>query len=263
MDIRRRIWEIIEVSREGDKLSYLEDLLILVLVLLSVSDTVLMSVKPLAEQYGELFNGFDTFVIVVFSVEYAARILFCTSDPEYRHPIWGRLRQASRPLVILDLLSILPFYISWLSLDLIFLRVFRVARILRVAKLARYVSAFNLMTDVVRRKREELLVTLGMMALLVIVSSCLLYEAENSVQPTKFPDIPSSMWWAIATLTTVGYGDVYPITGMGQFLASVTAILGIGFFALPTGILGAGFVEEIQRKKAPQHCPHCGKAIHK
>lgn len=261
MGIRRRIWEVVEVAREGDRLSHIEDLFIMILVLLSILDMVLMSVESLATRYGALLGGFDTVVLIIFSLEYITRMIFCTADPRYRHPIWGRLRQSARPLVVLDLLAILPFYVSWMNVDLLFLRVFRLGRVVRVAKLARYVSAFNLLTKVCLRKREELAITVGLMAMLVVISSCLLYEAENPIQPDKFPDIPTSMWWAIATLTTVGYGDVYPVTSIGRFLASITAILGIGFFALPTGILGAGFVEEIQRRRSPDTCPHCGKRI--
>jgi len=99
------------------------------------------------------------------------------------------------------------------------------------------------------------------MGFLLVVSSSILYYCENAVQPNVFSSIPATMWWSVATLTTVGYGDMYPITLMGKFCASVIAILGIGMFALPTGILGAGFVEAIQKKKGLQVCPHCGEEI--
>jgi voltage-gated potassium channel len=99
------------------------------------------------------------------------------------------------------------------------------------------------------------------MGLLLVVSSSLLYYCENGVQPDAFSSIPATMWWSVATLTTVGYGDMYPVTLLGKFFASIIAILGIGMFALPTGIIGAGFVEAIQKRKEQHVCPHCGKEL--
>ena len=99
------------------------------------------------------------------------------------------------------------------------------------------------------------------MGVLLLLSSCLMYFAENEAQPLAFSSIPAAMWWSIATLTTVGYGDIYPVTGQGKLLASLIAIFGIGMFALPTGVLGAAFLEEIRADKKPDTCPHCGEAI--
>ena len=111
-------------------------------------------------------------------------------------------------------------------------------------------------------KRAELTVTVTLLAVLLVLASSGVYFAEKSAQPEVFSSIPAAMWWAVATLTTVGYGDVYPITSAGKLLGAVVAILGIGMFALPTGILGAGFMEEIHRRKGvPRTCPHCGEPI--
>ena len=100
------------------------------------------------------------------------------------------------------------------------------------------------------------------MILILVIASCLVYYCENSIQPKAFPDIPSTMWWGIVTLTTIGYGDVFPITIPGKILTSIIAVLGIGLFALPAGILGSGFVEEIQNERnQKKFCPYCGKLI--
>lgn len=119
-------------------------------------------------------------------------------------------------------------------------------------------DSLDLIRQVIRNRKEELVLTTSLMGMLLIVSATLLYSCENAAQPEIFSSIPSTMWWSIATLTTVGYGDIYPITALGRVFASVIAILGIGMFALPTGILGAGFVEEIQKRKQGACCPHCG-----
>ena len=135
-------------------------------------------------------------------------------------------------------------------------------RIFSVAKLTRYSSSIRLIGRVFKDKKEELVLTFMLMMGLIIIVSSFMYFAEHDAQPDKFPDIPSSMWWSVVTLTTVGYGDIYPITPLGKFFASISAILGIGMFALPTGILGASFVEELQKEKMQERiCPHCREKI--
>ena len=198
---------------------------------------------------------------IIFSVEYIARVWSCVERPKYNKAVTGRLRFVITPLAVIDLLAILPFYLPFTGIDLRFLRIMRMMRIFRVAKLGRYSQSLQLLHRVMMAKKEELLCTLFILLLLVIVAASMLYYAENSIQPENFSSIPASMWWAVATLTTVGYGDVYPVTGLGKLMASVIAVLGIGMFALPTGVVGAGFVEEMSRRQKTIQCPHCGKEI--
>ncbi|WP_365889320.1 ion transporter [Desulfuromonas sp.] len=222
---------------------------------------VLVSVRDLEERYALYFEAFELFSVVVFSAEYLSRLWSCVTDPRYVRPVAGRLRFAATPMAVVDLLAVMPFYIGLVGIDLRFIRSLRLLRIVRVAKVGRYVKALQLFSKVLGAKREELVLTLGMMLLLLIIASCFMFYVENPVQPEHFSDIPHTMWWAVATFTTVGYGDVYPVTGLGKFLAGIVAILGIGLFALPTGILGAGFVEEMQKRKGRRRCPHCGREI--
>ena len=165
-------------------------------------------------------------------------------------------------MALIDLLAILPFFLTFISLDLRFIRTLRLFRLFRVFKFVRYSNSLRLFGKVIKHKKEELIVTATIMFVLVILTSSFIYLAEHEAQPDKFTDIPSSMWWAIVTLTTVGYGDVFPVTPLGKIFAAIIAILGIGMFALPTGILGASFVEEIDKMKAKEKasCPHCGEA---
>jgi voltage-gated potassium channel len=186
----------------------------------------------------------------------------CTADARFGSRGGGRVRFAMRPMSIIDLLAFLPFYLPFLGVDLRSLRVLRLLRVLRIVKIGRYYSSLGLIACVVRSKMEELVLSSALMGLLLVVSSSVLYYCENAAQPESFSSIPATMWWAVSTLTTVGYGDMCPITPLGKFCASIIAILGVAMFALPTGILGAGFVEAIQRPKEPvQTCPHCGKRI--
>jgi len=137
-------------------------------------------------------------------------------------------------------------------------------RIFRLFKLGRYSSAMKTMARVLRNKKEELGITIFIVLLLLIIASSLMYFVENPVQPEVFSSIPAAMWWGVETLTTVGYGDVIPQTALGKALGMVIAILGIGMFALPAGILGSGFFEEVQSKRRESEvCPHCGKEIRK
>jgi voltage-gated potassium channel len=262
MNIRRRTWEIVEAAKPGDKASRVFDITILTLIFFNVLAVIIGSVHSVMERWGEFLELFEIVSVIIFSTEYVARLWSCTVDPRFSGHIRGRIRFAFRILSIIDLLAILPFYLPFLGIDLRSLRVLRLLRILRITKVGRYYSSLNLVKHVFQAKKEELVLTSALMCLLLIVSSTLLYYCENNVQPEVFSSIPATMWWAIATLTTVGYGDMYPLTTIGKICASLIALLGIGMFALPTGILGAGFVEAIQKQKNPsQTCPHCGKEL--
>jgi voltage-gated potassium channel len=169
-------------------------------------------------------------------------------------------------MAMVDLLAILPALLPLIfTFDLRIIRFLRVFRLFRLFKMSRYVQSLNSLDDVVRAKKEELVVTLVMIGMLLLFSSSLMYIVETEAQPDKFPDIPSAMWWGVATLTTVGYGDVFPITPLGKLFGAFIALLGIGMFALPTGILASGFAEEIKRRhekeKTCPPCPHCGGDI--
>jgi voltage-gated potassium channel len=260
--LQNRLWEIVEISRPGDRLSRAFNVSILSLIFLNVAAVIIESIDGIRLKYGIFFRIFEVFSIIVFTIEYIARMWSCVVDARYERPVIGRLSFARQPMSIIDLLVVLPFYIPLFGIDLRFMRAVRLLRVLRIAKIGRYSTSLKLIGNVMKSKKDELAMTVAVMALLLVISACIMYECENQAQPKAFPDIPTTMWWSVVTLTTVGYGDVYPITALGRFFAAITAILGIGMFALPTGIIGAGFVEEINKRKSkPTVCPHCGKEI--
>ena len=262
MNLKQRVWGFVDVAKPGDALGRAFDIFIISLILLNVVAVIIGTMKSVHERYATVLHWFEVFSVGVFSIEYLARVWSCVSLKDYSKPITGRMRFMLKPMSILDLFAILPFYFSFVDIDLLFIRAFRLFRIFRIAKLGRYTSSVRLFGRVFKNKKEELVLTMMVMVLLIVMASSLMYFAESEAQPEKFPDIPSTMWWSVMTLTTVGYGDVYPITALGKFLASLIAILGIGMFALPTGILGASFVEEIQKQKSKEIvCRHCGKEI--
>ena len=261
LNIKRRVYSALNADPSKDRVSLVVTVVMIALIGLNLFAIILDSVRSIDNAWGYLFRAFEFICVATFSFEYLARIWSCTASPEYRHPVSGRLRFALRPLMLIDLFSIVPFYFSFATSNLLYLRLLRTLRVVRVARLNRYSSAMRLLAKVVREKREELVVTFGIALLILIMSSCLMYEIENYAQPDKFSDIPSTMWWSICTLTTVGYGDIYPVTPLGKLIAAFVSVLGIGLFAIPAGIIGAAFVEQLKKRDAHARCPHCGELL--
>jgi voltage-gated potassium channel len=260
---KTRLYQILFGTKDSDALSKAVGFSLMALILLNVICVMLETVEEYAA-YSGIFNTIEVVSVSIFTVEYILRLWTITVNPKYRRPILGRIRYALSLMALVDLFAILPFYLPFIfHLDLRSLRSLRLFRLFRLFKMSRYVTALDTLDDVIKAKKEELIVILAMILILLVLASGAMYLAETNAQPDKFPSIPAALWWAVVTLTTVGYGDVSPITPAGKIIAGVIAFLGIGLFALPTGILAAGFAEEIQkrRKKEPRICPHCGKEI--
>jgi len=236
----------------------------MLLIIANVSAVVLSTVDPIYEPNARLFRIFEVFSVTVFTIEYIARVWSAVEADEYSSVITGRLRFASRPLLIVDLLAIAPFYIAvtGTGFDLRFLRALRLIRLFRLLKLARYSTAVQTFGWVLKDRKEKLVIAVFANGILLVMTSSVMYFIESRVQPEEFASIPATMWWGVAALTTVGYGDMYPIAVPGQFVGAITAVLGIGMFALPASILAAGFMEatknELGEKK---QCPHCGEPV--
>lgn len=250
--VKRRIFKILNSNDENDKLDVVVDRAILLLIILTTVSIVLESFKQLSERYAVFFRVFDVISVGIFTLEYILRIW--TADLMYpgSNRFVARIRYMFSFMAIIDLIAILPFYLPFLSLDLRFIRMVRAFRLFGIFKLSRYTKALSLISKVIKDTKHELMTTIFLLLFIVMVSSTMIYYLESEVQADKFPNIVASFWWAIATLTTVGYGDVFPITAAGKFLASIVAVSGIGFVALPTGIISTGFIEEVKsnREKA-------------
>jgi voltage-gated potassium channel len=262
-DLKARLFAMLE---PGNGNSRYFDPFIMCLILLNVVAVVLETVDWIYAPYAPLFQAFEILSVAVFTVEYLLRVWSCTVNPRFKDPVRGRLRFMMTPLALVDLLAVLPFYLPFLIPDLRFMRAMRLFRLFRVLKLARYSESLQTFIDVLRLKKEEMLLMFFAIIILLIISSSLMYEAEHAAQPDAFRSIPAAMWWGIVTLATVGYGDVYPVTDWGRLIGSVVVILGIGLFALPTGVLASGFAEVLAKRKEVQkrgkmRCPHCGRYI--
>ncbi len=260
--MKKTIYRWLNPAADGDKISKFFDIFIMTLIGVNILAVMIETVEPIAKQYSLVFYYFEVFSVLVFSLEYVFRVWSCTCDKKYKHPLWGRLRYMITPMALIDLLAIVPFYLPLLiKTDLRFIRSLRMFRLFRMLKFGRYNSSIQLLGSVIKSKKEELLIMLFSILVMLVLSSSVMYYVENEAQPEAFSSIPEALWWGTATLTTVGYGDVFPITPLGKFLAAIMVILGIGFFALPTGVLAAAFSEKIERKYRHDKCPHCGKEL--
>ena len=262
MITKRRIWELLQAAQPGDHLGRKLDVFLLGLIALNIIAVVVESVDWVGQHWSPALQAFEIFSVAVFTLEYVARIYSCVVDPRFSHPVAGRLRYMVHPLALIDLAAIVPFYLPFLGIDLRFARMFRLFRIFRVAKLGRYSTAWKLIGGVLRAQKQELVICFVIIVLLITMAASVMYFVENAAQPDKFSDIPSSMWWAVTTLTTVGYGDIYPITPLGRLLGSLIQLCGIAFFALPTAVIGAGLIEELRNRRQPALCPYCGGTLH-
>ncbi|MCK4761150.1 MAG: ion transporter [Candidatus Aminicenantes bacterium] len=232
-----------------------------ILIVLNVIAVILESVESIRELNKNLFRLFEIFSVIVFTIEYIVRVWVAEHEFINRTAFKARIKFIFSFFGMIDLFAILPFYLPMLiKFDLRFLRILRLMRLFRLFKIARYSKALKMVGTVLRNKKESLLLTLVVTLMLLLVASSLMYHIEHDSQPSAFPNILASFWWAVATLTTIGYGDIYPITGWGKFLSGIIALLGIGLVALPTGIIGSGFIEVIEKKKErSKFCPNCGK----
>lgn len=233
------------------------------LIVANVIAVILQSDAAFDARYSDLFWAFEVFSVAIFTVEYLLRIWSITADPAYADPVRGRLRYMATPLAIIDLLSVLPFYLPFLiPVDLRTLRMLRLFRLLRLFKVGHYSESFEIFARVLEKKKADLVITFVVILMLLVISSGLMYSVENEAQPEEFPSIIAAMWWTFATITTIGYGDVVPVTAVGRVLAAITAVIGIALFGLPAGIFAAGFIEELQAQPRPGLvCPHCGEPL--
>lgn len=262
--LKKRIFEILEGTIPNDKPAHIFSIFIVTLISLNVFAVIFETVPAIhGSKYIILFHYFEVFSVIIFSIEYILRLWSCTVSEKYSNPVTGRIKYAVGFMPLVDLAAILPFYLPFfIVLDLRFIRAVRLFRLFRLFKLGRYSESLKILINVLKAKKEELYITVFVVFILLVLASSIMYYAEHLEQPDKFSSIPAAMWWGVATLTTVGYGDIFPVTLLGKLLSAVIAVLSIGIFALPTGIIGSGFIEEMSKqKKEIKKCPHCGKPL--
>ena len=250
-DVQYRIYQLLEKAEEGDKASRLVDIGLSVLVFVNVIAVSLETVDSLHRAYAGLFLWVETVSVTLFSVEYVLRFwsVAAAADERGISSLKARLSYVFSPTGIIDLIAILPSLLPLLfgSIDLRWLRILRLARLF---KFSHYTSALEDLISSVRRERQSFVATIYLLFLALMISSTLIYVFEHDLQPDYFGSIPESMWWSFVTLTTVGYGDVVPITAAGRAVAAMTALMGVCVVALQTGIVATGFSKQMALKQS-------------
>jgi voltage-gated potassium channel len=247
--MKKRIFDIIQIGNKDDIPSCAFDIFIVIVIFTNIICMFLETFDELAD-YGGVLRVLESTTIVIFCAEYVLRIW----TAEYLYPQYSRGRARFRFLYsydgVIDLLTILPFF--FLSGFVVF-RMLRVVRIFHLFRLNAKYDSFNVITSVLYEKRNQIASSVFIILVLMLASSLCMYSAEHEAQPEQFANAFSGVWWAMSTLLTVGYGDIYPITIVGKCMAIVIAFLGVGVVAIPTGIISAGFVEMYQKDMAAEH----------
>lgn len=252
--VRARVFDLLAAGDWRDPASRLVDIAIITMVALTVGAVLLSTVQAVEQRVGWLLNTVLVLAVLGFTAEYGLRLWSCTCEEAYEHPVEGRLRYATTPLALLDALALAPFYLALLAQVLTlgsvaFSSVVQLFLLLLVLKLARYSHALQTLGRVLHARRAELAAVLIVDVVLLVGVASAMYVVEGDVQPEAFSSIPQTMFWGLITMTTVGYGDITPVTQGGRLIAAIAALLGVAMFALPAGVLGAGFTEAFQEAR--------------
>ena len=245
--MRQRIYSVLEDTGQRQGLARTLNILLILLITINVLAVALETVDVLQQRHAAFFAALEVFSIGVFSVEYMLRLWVSVESKRFSGFKFPRLRYAFSAMALVDLLAILPFFLTLIfTVDLRFLRVLR---LLRVFKLTRYSSAMNMLLEVFREEASSLIAGFFILFVLLVLSASGAYLVEHTAQPVKFGSIPAAMWWAVATLTTVGYGDVTPITVGGKFFGALVTIIGVAMAAIPAGILASGMAHQLEHSR--------------
>jgi voltage-gated potassium channel len=266
---KKKIHGLLHPEIVGDKYwDKIINVFIIVLIILNVIVVILETVISINDQFRNFFYYFDIVSVTIFTIEYILRVWSSNHEEKYKHSVWGRLKYMISPGAIIDLIAIIPFFLLLffgLGIDIREIRILRLFRVLRLFRLTAYMKSAQMITNVFKKRINELALSLVLVIFLIIIASCAIYFAEHlhPVNKYKFTSIPATIWWSVVTLTTTGYGDMYPMTYLGKAMAMVIMLTGVAFFALPAGIITAGFLEEFRKTRVQKThtCPHCGEHI--
>lgn len=247
--LRRRVYVVLEGGRTSGALGSIVEALLIALIFANVATFTLQSMPSVRAEYGHALDAFEIVSVAIFAVEYLLRLWVSVEEAPLaaQGEILGRLHAATRPMMVIDFIAIAPAIVQFF-VPFFDLRVLRLVRVFRLLKIARYSPALTTLGKVIRDERHALYGTVFLLLCAMVFAAAAMHAAEGNIQPGIFGTIPQAMWWAITTLTTVGYGDAVPITPLGRLIAGITMIVGLGIFALPVGIIATGFVSTIHRR---------------
>lgn len=249
-DVKRRIFEIIQIGRDQDVASITFDFFIAIVIGINLFVT-LIETFDFTDPYMGPLEMIDRITMIIFGIEYALRVWTAEFLYPKKSPMRAKLAYMRSFYGVIDMLTFLPYFLPiFFPSGIVAFRMFRVARIFRLFRINTYYDAFNVITDVLVEKRDQMFSSVCIIMILMVASSLCMYSLEHDVQPDRFQNAFSGIWWAMSTLLTVGYGDIYPITSAGRIVGIFIAFLGVGTVAIPTGIISAGFVEQYTKLKS-------------
>ncbi len=254
--IRYILWDIL--NHDDDLQSRIFDFCLTVLILANILAVIASTFKDFSAVHSVGLYRFELVSVIIFTIEYVLRVWIANHTyPNSKHP---HIKFIFSAMAIIDLAAILPFYLPLtFFVDLRMLRILRVLRIFRIFKLSRYVNAMNTIGRVLKKEKEKIITSIGLIILMIFVASTIMFYAENAAQPEVFKNILDSTWWAVGIFTSIWLGDVYPITIVGKIFGGIISLLGLMLVSIPTGIISSGFIDELNHKT--KVCPHCGKKI--
>ena len=243
---RQKVFSLLHATPTSGALHRYVDRLIIWAVLVSVVCIVLETVPAIHSIFQHEFAFLEIATVALFSLEYIGRVYACCETAKYSDPFKGRLRYMMSIPALIDLVSILPYFLGILLHQVIDTRFLRIFRLTRLLKVTRYTGTLNTLMKAINREKRVLFASAFMMLLLVVLTASLGFELEHDAQPDKFDTIPSAMYWAVITLASVGYGDISPITPLGRAMTVVISLIGIGIFAIPAGLMASAFTDQLR-----------------
>lgn len=272
--LKKRSFEIIQVGEKKDFISRSFDFILIFLIAINVI-IMIAETYEISDNILRVFNRIEKISVIAFTVEYLFRLW--TSDLLYpsKNKIQSMRHFALSTFGIIDLLAILPFYLPVVfPTGFLGLRALRAVRILRLFRINKYYDSLSVIGGVVKNKKNQLLSSLFIIIIMLLTSALIMYNVEHHAQPDVFENAFTSIWFVVSNISTIGYGDIYPITFIGRLLSIIITFLGIGLIAIPTGIISAGFIEQVAEAKMmdtfgnnnhknleKQYCPYCGKKL--
>jgi voltage-gated potassium channel len=260
MTLQEKLYILFEKPGEN-RASFILNTIVYILIILSILNLMFYSVEPIREKYGYILEGIGNIVMPIFILEYIGRLYASGYLHEYKG-VKGKIKYMLTPYAIIDLLAILPYILLSSGFNSSFIRSLRLLRIFRLFRVKKYAIFVQLMKQILSNLKEELTVLFLYTLVVIVVLSFIIFDIEHEAQPEVFSNIFQTLWWAVATLTTVGYGDMYPITAAGKFITAVITIIGIGFVAIPGGMFASEFMSAIAKEREKKNhgllCPKCG-----
>lgn len=247
--MRKTAYLLLDAGHTDTPFARLVDIFLILLISLNVTAVIFESMPDVYAAYRTYFDAFEIFSVIVFTIEYFLRVwsIVESDNPRYQRPVRGRFRFMLSPLALIDLIVLLPFFLG--SLIGVDLRMLRALRLLRAFRLTRYANSMNLLLQVIRDEGPVIAAALFVLLMMIVVAASITFLAEHKAQPEAFASIPHALWWAVVTMTTIGYGDVVPMTLIGRICAAVIGVISVGMVALPAGIMASGFNEALHKRR--------------